>query len=134
MNKAEAGEELLGINELAMTLGVTHRTLRFYEAKGLIEPRRIGQSRIYTKREAARMRLILRGKQLGFTVREIKDFLDLYQADPQHITQQQALLSAVRQRLGLLEQQQTAINQTLHELRAVEQATLAKLAQLDASA
>lgn len=83
----ESEEELRGIQEVADFLGITPRTLRFYEDRGLIEPRRIGTVRIYTKRETGRMQLILRGKRLGFSLRDIQEFLDLYEADPQHVEQ-----------------------------------------------
>ncbi len=68
-------EELRGIQDVANSLGVTTRTLRFYEDRGLIEPRRVGTARVYSKRETGRMQLILRGKRLGFSLREIEEFL-----------------------------------------------------------
>ena len=80
--------------EVARTLGVSARTLRFYEDKGLIEPCRIGTTRIYTRRDVARMRLILRGKRLGFSLRDIEEFLGLYDSDPQHVEQMRALPNA----------------------------------------
>ncbi|MEX6999518.1 MerR family transcriptional regulator, partial [Pseudomonas aeruginosa] len=73
-------DDLTGIQEVSRMLGVSARTLRFYEDKGLIEPCRIGTTRVYTRREVARMQLILRGKRLGFTLRDIEEFLDLYDA------------------------------------------------------
>lgn len=65
------------VTDLARELGITARALRFYEDKGLITPHRVGATRIYTARERARMILVLRGKRLGFSLREIKDYLDL---------------------------------------------------------
>ena len=73
--------------------------------------------------ERARMRLILRGKSLGFSLREIKDFLDLYNVDPMHRVQHEALLHAVRDRMNKLERMQTAIAHTLEELQAIEHQT-----------
>lgn len=67
-------EELRGIRDVANSPGVTTRTLRFYEDRGLIEPRRVGTARVYSKRETGRMQLILRGKRLGFSLREIEEF------------------------------------------------------------
>ncbi|SFR77564.1 MerR family transcriptional regulator [Sphingomonas jatrophae] len=116
----QAEGELSGIQDLAASLGITPRTLRFYEDRGLIEPRRVGTTRIYTKREAARMQLILRGKRLGFSLRDIKDFLDLYDADPQHIEQMRALAGRCRERIEELEKQEAALRQTLEELRLIE--------------
>jgi hypothetical protein len=75
----------------------------FYEDKGLIEPVRVGNTRVYSRKEVARMHLILRGKHLGFTIREIKEFLDLYDADPQHVEQSRLLLKRINERLRLLE-------------------------------
>ena len=117
-----------GIQEIAESLGLTPRTLRFYEDRGLIEPQRAGTSRIYTKREAARMQLILRGKRLGFSLREIKEFLDLYDADPQHIEQNRNLANRCRERIGKLELQKAAIDQTLKELQKMEREARQKIA------
>ena len=111
---------LLGIQEVAAELGVTARTLRFYEDQGLIEPQRVGTTRIYTKREVARMYLILRGKRLGFSIREIKEFLDLYGSDAKHIEQVRLLRARVREHLDDLKKQQDALNQTVAELHAID--------------
>ena len=116
---AEWGE-LKGIQHVADELGITARTLRFYEDKGLIEPRRVGTMRVYTRREVARMQLILRGKRLGFSLREIQEFLDLYDADPQHVEQMRRLAARAHQRVAALVKQQAAIEQTVAELRAIE--------------
>lgn len=122
-----AGAALRGIQDVAVQLGISHRTLRFYEDKGLIEPARVGNTRIYARREVARMQLILRGKRLGFSIREIKDFLDLYDADPTHVEQLRLLLTGVRERITQLTQQREEIELTLGELRQVEAQTLDKL-------
>ena len=108
-------------------LGVSARTLRFYEDKGLIEPCRIGTTRVYTRREVARMQLILRGKRLGFTLRDIEEFLDLYDADPQHLEQMRALAERVRQRITELEQQRDTLDQTLADLAKLEGEALARV-------
>jgi len=111
---------LMGIQEVAKELGLTMRALRFYEDKGLIAPQRVGTTRIYGKREVARARLVLRGRRLGFTVREIKEFLDLYDVDPEHAEQRRRFLLRVRERLDELEQRKAAIDETIAELRALE--------------
>ncbi|NIJ08415.1 DNA-binding transcriptional MerR regulator [Sphingomonas vulcanisoli] len=113
-------EPLIGIQEVASKLGVTPRTLRFYEDKGLIEPQRVGTTRIYTKREVARMHLILRGKRLGFSIREIKEFLDLYNGDSRHVEQVRHLRSRVSVHLDDLQKQLKALRQTIDELRAID--------------
>lgn len=122
-----ADRDLMGIQDVAAMLGVTHRTLRFYEDKGLIEPQRVGNTRIYSRREVARMQLILRGKRLGFTIREIKEFLDLYDADPEHVEQSRLLLRRIRERLKLLAKQRAAIEETVAELKKLEAETLAEI-------
>lgn len=120
--KQEAGrDDLRGIKDVASQLGVTQRTLRFYEDKGLIEPQRVGATRIYSRREVGRMQLILRGKRLGFSLREIKEFLDLYDVDPGHLEQMRRLAERVRERLVDLEQQRVALDETVTELRQIEQ-------------
>jgi DNA-binding transcriptional MerR regulator len=124
---SEAAEELQGIQEVADSLGITPRTLRFYEDRGLIEPRRVGTQRIYSKRETARMQLILRGKRLGFSLREIQEFLDLYDADPQHREQMRALAGRCRERIEELEAQKAALEQTVKELEVIEREALARV-------
>lgn len=115
MNPAP-GDSLIGIQDLAALFGVTHRTLRFYEDQGLIEPQRAGSTRVYSRRDVARMQVILRGKRLGFSIREIREYLDLYDADPEHAEQTAALLDAARARLALLDQQRRALDETIEEL------------------
>ena len=118
---------LMGIQEVAKELGMTMRALRFYEDKGLIAPQRVGTTRIYGKREVARIRLVLRGRALGFTVREIKEFLDLYDVDPEHIEQKRRFVARVRERLGQLEQRKAALDETIAELRVLEREALENL-------
>ena len=120
-------DQLLGIQETATLLDVSMRALRFYEDKGLIAPQRVGTTRIYSRREIGRMRLILRGKHLGFTIREIKEFLDLYDVDPEHHGQVHQLLGKVGERMAELRRQKRAIDQTLAELRLIEAQALAWL-------
>lgn len=129
MSAAPAPElpQILGIQEAATSLGVTMRTLRFYEDKGLIAPQRVGTTRIYSRREMGRMQLILRGKRLGFTIREIKEFLDLYDVDPEHQEQVRALRGRVSERIADLRKQKHAIEQTLEELLSIERQALAWL-------
>ena len=112
-----------GIQDLARQLGVTQRTLRFYEDQGLIEPQRVGSTRIYSRRDVGRMQLILRGKRLGFSIREIKEFLDLYDTDPQHVEQMTLLAGRVQRRIADLEQQRLALEETLAELTQIERDT-----------
>jgi DNA-binding transcriptional MerR regulator len=124
----DASPKLYTVTELAKELGVTARALRFYEDKGLISPSRAGATRVYTRREHARMQLILRGKRLGFSLREIKQFLDLYDADPTHKEQLRRLLGAVAHRIEELEKTREALTKTLEELRDIERQSRAALA------
>ena len=115
------------VTELARDLAITPRTIRFYEDKGLITPRRAGTMRVYTKRDRARMVLILRGKRLGFSLREIKEYLDLYDIDPSQTEQIRLLLKKVQTRLEMLEDQRLALEETILELKDIEEQTLGAL-------
>ena len=122
-------EKIYSVTELARELGVTPRAIRFYEDKGLIAPQRAGTTRVYTHRDRGRMILILRGKKLGFSLREIKDFLDLYVVDTTLVEQLQLLLKSVHARIALLEDQRLAVEESLAELRNIERIALDSLAQ-----
>jgi DNA-binding transcriptional MerR regulator len=108
------------VTQLARELGITARTIRFYEDKGLISPERAGSTRIYTARDRGRMILILRGKRLGFTLREIKEYLDLYNTDQTKLSQIRALLAGVHKRLEMLRDQRRALETTIDELEDIE--------------
>jgi DNA-binding transcriptional MerR regulator len=111
------GEEpLLSIGDLASEFAISTRTIRFYEMKGLIAPRRVGANRIYTRRDRARLILILRGKRLGFSLEEIAQYLDLYDADPHQLAQTRLLLQKVETATAELEQKREDIEKTLNEL------------------
>jgi DNA-binding transcriptional MerR regulator len=116
----EQSGQLYSVTQLGADLGVTARTIRFYEDKGLISPQRAGNNRVYTQRDRARMILILRGKKLGFSLRDIKEYLDLYDVDPTHAMQLRLLLKAVRSRMQQLEEQRVALDEALGELVEVE--------------
>lgn len=121
-------DKIYSVTELARELGVTPRTIRFYEDQGLISPQRAGNTRVYSYRDRARMILILRGKRLGFTLRDIREFLDLYVVDTTQVEQLQLLATKVRARIALLEEQRIAVEQTLTELKDVERMTCDALA------
>lgn len=120
-------DKLFTVNELAQELGITPRALRFYEDKGLLSPQRAGTTRVYTRRDRARLLLILRGKRLGFSLAEIKEYLDLYTADRAHVEQQRLLLARVRARLAELARQKDDLEIAMAELQAIEQETEASL-------
>ena len=123
--------DLFSVTQLARDLGISARAVRFYEDKGLIAPRRVGNNRVYTSRDRARMILILRGKRLGFSLKEIKEYLDLYDLDPSRAKQVRLLLKAVHSRILMLEEQRVALEQTLTELRQVEIQANEALANLE---
>jgi DNA-binding transcriptional MerR regulator len=123
-------DKFYSVAELAKELEITTRTLRFYEDRGLISPQRAGNTRIYSRRDRARMILILRGKRLGFTLREIRDYLDLYDLDHSKTEQLRVLAAAVDERILRLEKQRQALEETLLELTDIrDQARLALKSQ-----
>lgn len=122
-------DKIYSVTELAQDLGITARTIRFYEDQGLILPQRAGATRVYTHRDRARMILILRGKRLGFSIKEIKEFLDLYVMDVTQVEQMQLLLNKVRERTRLLDEQRRALDETLRELKDIEKLTVEALNQ-----
>ena len=126
--------DMLTITELARETGVTARAIRFYESKGLLTPRRAGTTRIYTHREHGRLQLILRGKRLGFSLTDIGEYLDLYDADPTQHDQILLLLDKVNTRIGELESQKADLDDTLKELVSVREQALATMQDVSAQA
>lgn len=124
MVRTHDSDPLYTITELADEAGVTPRAIRFYEAKGLLAPQRVGANRVYDKRDRARLLIILRGKRLGFSLATVQEYLALYDADPAHRSQLALLLRGARQRIGELEAQRQDLEVTLEELREIEQLTL----------
>lgn len=110
---------LYSIGDLASEFAVSHRAIRFYEDHGLLAPQRIGGNRVYGARDRARLQLILRGKRLGFALADIKELLNLYDIDPDHLEQLRATLARGRVRIAELERQQQEIALTLAELREI---------------
>ena len=111
-------ERLFGIAELANEFGITPRAIRFYEAKELLSPPRVNGGRVYTRRERARLKLILRAKSIGFSLAEIKQFLDLYGVRGEGRPQQAAFIAERAAALiDALEQKQADVAATLQELR-----------------
>ncbi len=109
-------DSVLTIRELCDAFDVTPRALRFYEAKELLFPMRQGQKRLYSRRDRARLKLILRGKRFGFSLEDIRQLLDLYDVDDTHETQLAETLDAARKRLADMEQQRDELDQAIAEL------------------
>ncbi len=122
----EAGRTFT-ISALANEFGITPRTIRFYEDEGLLSPRRDGLNRVYTHRDRARLVLICRGKRLGFSLSEIKEFIKLYDVDEDQVEQMRFALLRARDRIATLETQRRDVEQTLAELRQAEEAILRHL-------
>lgn len=108
------------VTELAEELGTTPRAVRFYETKGLIKPQRAGSTRVYTRKDRARLMLILRGKRLGFSLADIREFLDLYSADRTQTEQLRLLQRKVRERIAMLEDQRRDLDLSLRELADID--------------
>ncbi len=129
MNATRDSETLYSITELSQELGLTPRAIRFYETKGLLKPQRVGTTRAYGHRDRARLQIIQRGKRMGFSLSEIKEYLDLRDADPAHHQQLTRLLQAVRERKASLEKQHEDLELTLEELRVAERQCLEAMAE-----
>ncbi|MGH1587663.1 MerR family transcriptional regulator [Methylobacterium phyllosphaerae] len=125
--RPSVSDTLYTVTRLAKELGVTARTVRFYEDKGLLNPQRAGNTRIYAHRDKVRLILILRGKRLGFSLREIKEYLNLYDADPTQKEQWRDLLKKVQGRIDQLLDQQKALVETLDELDKLKHYAVAAL-------
>lgn len=128
MNRSEPdSHDLFAIADLAREFGISTRAIRFYESKGLLSPERVGATRIFRRRDRARLILILRGKRLGFSLRDISDYLSLYDADR---SQQVHLLTAkVDERLASLEAQLEDLQTTIGELREIRKLAGERLEQ-----
>ncbi|HEY0832605.1 MAG TPA: MerR family DNA-binding transcriptional regulator [Azospirillum sp.] len=116
----DGGGRTYGIGELAVEYGLTLRTIRHYEEEGLLLPTREGTSRVYTHRDRARLALICRGKRLGFSLVEIKEFLNLYDTDETQTEQMRYMRRIARRRILDLERQLQDVQQTLRELRDID--------------
>ena len=114
---SKAGEEITyTISDLSKEFEITTRTIRFYESRGLIQPERIGTARLYSRRDRARLQLILRGRNLGFTVEDVGEYLALYDADPRQDAQTQLLLDKVLTAIEGLEGKRRDTERALAEL------------------
>lgn len=109
------------ISDLAREFDVTTRSIRFYEDQGLLHPTRRGQTRIYSRQDRVRLKLTLRGKRLGFSLAEIRELFELYDADRSSRSQLTTMLALIDERRDSLEQQMEDIRIVLLELEAAEQ-------------
>jgi len=111
---------LYSIGDLSREFGVTTRTIRFYEDQGLLSPTRDGQNRIYEVGDRVRLKLVLRGKRLGFSLKEIKKLIELYDAPEGEGGQLRSFIEKIRARRSELLGQKDDIEHVLDELDGLE--------------
>ncbi|MBT9596445.1 MAG: MerR family DNA-binding transcriptional regulator [Vitreoscilla sp.] len=129
-HREDATGDLFGITELCREFGITLRTIRFYEDKGLLAPRRVNGARVYTRRDRARLSLILRAKAIGSSLAEIKHYLDLYGTHGEgRVQQMKFVLQRTDQAIAELEQRRAHIDATLAELRVINDTVRRGLAE-----
>ncbi len=131
VNYGWAMSRTYGIAELVREFGVTPRTIRFYEAEGLLAPLRDGQRRVFRGRDRTRLRLILRGRRLGFSLAEVREIVGLYDAPSGEAGQLAYLLDKIAARKADLEAKRRDIAASLDDLDGVAATCAARLAELD---
>jgi DNA-binding transcriptional MerR regulator len=119
MNQTEITNKTYTIGELAEEFGITSRALRLYEEERLLDPQREGTRRIYNERNRVRLRLILRGKRLGWSLSEIRESFDLYDSSLGEEAQLLLMLEKLRQRRDSLMEQQQDIDNALQDLQRI---------------
>jgi DNA-binding transcriptional MerR regulator len=129
-HKASTRDQVWGIGELVSEFKITARAIRLYEEKGLLSPQRIGTTRVFSRRDRARLVLILRAKGLGSTLEEIKEYLDLYGQHGEGRRQQlEFVVKKTTQTMAELREKRDHIDQTLAELKLICQACQEQLQQ-----
>ncbi|TWG63490.1 MerR family DNA-binding transcriptional regulator [Aminobacter sp. J44] len=116
-NTADVAETYIRIGDMANLFGVTLRTLRFYEDKGLISPKREGNTRLYSRRDVSRLKLIMLGRKVGFSLREVKQIMDLYDPEGRNIKQLRTLIDKSERQMVKLEKQREAIEEAMSDLQ-----------------
>lgn len=120
-------ERFYTVPELSRELGLTERAIRFYESKGLLAPKRAGNTRIFSYKDRARLIIIMRAKKLGFSLNGIKSYLDLYDVDSNNRKQTELGLNAVDERINFLEEQREEIKILLADLKEIKHALVRTL-------
>ncbi len=124
-------KDTFSISQLADEFGITLRSIRFYEDRGLLTPTRKGKVRVYSKQDRARLKLTLRGKRLGFSLIDISELFEFYDSNKSNKKQQQDMLNAIKHRQQLLIQQQADIDAVMMELNAAERNCYLQLAKFE---
>jgi DNA-binding transcriptional MerR regulator len=125
---APRGREVFTIRDLTKEFAVSARTLRFYEEKGLVDPARRGEQRLYSRRDRARLAYVLAGKAVGFSLEEVREMLDLYDVNDGQVTQLKVALKKFGERIDRLERQKAEIDLVIAELTRASAAMRGKLA------
>lgn len=126
---SESNSEYMRIGDMARAFGVTLRALRFYEDKGLIAPKREGSTRLYTRRDRARMKLILLGRKVGFSLRDVKQILDLYDPHGSNVKQLRLTLDKSEKQLARLQKQRASLDEAIGDLSQTMTAVRKQLAE-----
>ncbi|QYJ80159.1 MerR family transcriptional regulator [Shewanella acanthi] len=121
MSSNNTSQTTYSISDLSKEFDITTRSIRFYEDQGLLKPKRRGQTRIYSLKDRVRLKLILRGKRLGFSLAETRRLFELYDADKSSTTQLHTMLALVEEKKSALQQQMDDIKVVLMELNSAEQ-------------
>ena len=120
--------DVFTIRDLTKEFAVSARTLRFYEEKGLVDPGRRGEQRLYSRRDRARLAYVLAGKAVGFSLEEVREMLDLYDVGDGQVTQLKVALKKFAERIERLQRQKAEIDQVIAELTRASAGMKAKLA------
>src|SRR5258708_1988687 len=122
------GRDRFTIRDLTKEFAVSARTLRFYEEKGLLDPTRRGEQRLYSRRDRARLAYVLAGKAVGFSLEEVREMLDLYDVGDGQATQLKVALKKFADRIERLERQKAEIDRVIAELTRASAGMKARLA------
>jgi DNA-binding transcriptional MerR regulator len=120
-------QDKLTLKEMCVKFDVTPRTLRYYEYIELLQPEKDGRTRFYGTKEMARLELILRGRRFGFSLEEIRQWLELYDSDPNHKAQMEAWLELSEKQIKELEYRKLQLEETIRELNNLRKQTKAAL-------
>ena len=118
------------ISDLAQEFNLTTRAIRFYEDEGLLQPGRSGRRRVYSARDRVRLKLILRGKRLGFSLSDVSAIIEMYDLDAGETGQLRYFLNQIQERREALKQQRSDIDLTLRELDEIESQCQGRLASI----
>ncbi|HFC05001.1 MAG TPA: MerR family DNA-binding transcriptional regulator [Rhizobiales bacterium] len=128
--KDAGNERLWAVGELAAENDISTRTIRFYEEQGFLNPLRRGRTRFFRQKDRIRLKLVLRGKRLGFTLAEIREIVFMYDNTPGEIGQLEHFQTKIRERRAVLLEKQKDLETTLAELADVEQRCHKRMAEL----